>query len=281
MIPSLDTYLYKEFEERLRIILEECYIIDEALKEIDSQALETFKNTYCSIDGKAPKKEIEMSYSFPQEKQNFNARYVITLGGSEEENKSMGGIQGGYTYREGDIVNEAVQLVRNGKDLIMNTTKPVADFLNSPDISFSESDHFRIENNKPVFDYSGNEHLEGKSFNIVYTVKESDEDVAGVYKGYQSSDTVNIVGISTNMDTARCLDAIARLILITMRDSLDEKTGYMLQTLHFGDMQPVIESGETVVFGRPCTIGYKVTNSISFDLNRQIREIITKRRMKA
>lgn len=280
MIPSLDTYLYKEFEQRLKIILSECYIIDEALKDIDTEALESFKNTYCSIDGKPPKKEIEISYSFPQEKQGFNTRYVITLGGSEEEQKSVGGIQGSYAYREGDIIKEDVTLVRNNNEIIMNTTKPVAEFLGSQDLSFSASDHFKLKNNKPTFDYSGNEHLVGETYSVIYSSKETDEDVSGVYKGYLSSDTVNIVGISTNMDTARCLDAIARLILITMRDSLDEKTGYMLQTLQFGDMQPVIESGDMLVFGRPCTIGYKVTNSISFDLNRRIREVIIKRRMK-
>lgn len=281
MIPSLDTYLYKEFEERLRIILSECYIIDEALKGMDKEALESFKNTYCSIDGKPPKREVEMSYSFPQEHLDSFARFVVTLGSSEEDSKSIGGIQGGYEYREGNVISEEATIVREGDKLIINTSKPVADYLNSSDISFAESDHFRIEDNKPVFDFSYNEELEGISINVSYISKISDDDVAGVYKGYQSNDNVSIIGISSNIDTARCLDAIARIILITMRDSLDEKTGYMLQTLHFGDMQVVIESGETLVFGRPCTVNYRVTNSIGFDLQQRITEIITKRRMKS
>lgn len=281
MIPSLDTYLYKEFEERLRIVLTECYIIDEALKGIDKEALTAFKNTYCSVDGKPPLKEVEMSYSFPQEHLDSCARFVVTLGTSEEEQKSIGGIQGGYDFREGDVVKENVTIVRDGDKLVLDTSQPIASYMNSSSISFSKSDNFIINDGKASFDYNTNEHLEGMEIPITYIALSSDEDVAGIYKGYQSNDSVNIIGISSNMDTARCLDALSRLILITMRDSLDEKTGYMLQTLNFGDMQVVIENGETLVFGRPCTIGYRVTNSVGFDLQNQIREIITKRRMKS
>ena len=58
MIPSLDTYLYKEIKERLHIILSECYIIDEALRELDKQAKEDFIETYT---GENPKKEVKIS----------------------------------------------------------------------------------------------------------------------------------------------------------------------------------------------------------------------------
>lgn len=278
MIPSFDTYLYKEIRERVNIILSECYIIDEALREVDETAREAFKRTYC---GEHPKKVLEFSYSFPQQKESFNnARFVISLGGSVEEKKTIGGVQGDYEYREDDFETETVELVREGKDLVFNTSKPVAEITNCPGLSFAESDNIRVDSKKAKFSYFGNEELEGSKVTINYVSLRTDEDVGGLHLGYISRDTVTIVGISTNIDTVRCLDALLKVVLITIRESVPEKMDYMLQTLAFGDLQPVIENGDTVVFGRPCTIGYIATNTVSFDLNERINKIVLKRRAK-
>lgn len=276
MIPSLDTYLYKEIKERLRIILSECYIIDEALRELDKQAKEDFIETYT---GENPKKEVKISYTFPQNKEQFDgARYVISLGGSTESRKAIGGIIGTYEYREDDFEKEMCEVVRDGDYLKFATSKLVGDYLNATGISFSDSDNLRVEDYEIRFDYAGNESLEGSSFEVSYSSADSKEEVAGLLKGYSSNDSIGIIPISTNVDTVRCLDAILRVILITLRDTAEEKNDFMLQTLEFGDLQPVITEGETVVFGRPCTMGYQVNNSVSFDLANQVKEIILKRR---
>ena len=277
MIPSLDTYLYKEIKERLGIILSECYIINESLREIDKEARENFIDTFC---GENPKKEIQVSYTFPQSKEQFDsARIVIAMGGSVETNKAIGGVQGTYTYEEDDFESETVIAERRENRLVLPTKKPVADYVNSPDISFAESDQLEITKDGVItFAYLGNEDLEGLSFRITYSSKRSNSDTQGLLLGYSSNDQISIVPISTNVDIVRCLDMLIRVILITMRDTPEEKIDYSLQSLEFGDLQPVIENGETVVFGRPCTLGYKVTNSVSFDLNNQVTKFITKRR---
>lgn len=274
MIQSLDTYLYKEIEERLRIILSECYIIDEALKGLDEDAKTAFKDTYCGENAR----EIKVSYEFPQDKQEFNARYVVSLGGSQETFKAIGGVQGTYDFREDDVEDEVVLLKREGDRLVFETSKPVGNFMNCPNITFADSDQFRVEDGKASFNYSYNEQLEGQEFEILYNSKLTDEVVQGMHKGYQAQETVSVVGISTNMDIARCLDAIWKMILITMRDSIEEKNGLMLQTVDFADMQPVIDGGETLVFGRPCTLSYEITNTISFDVEEGVKQFITKQR---
>lgn len=279
MIPSLDTYLYKEIKERLSIILPECYIINESLREIDREAREDFIATYC---GDKPKKELLVTYTFPQQKEQYDsARFVITLGGSVENRKALGGVQGTYTYQESDYEIEQVTAERSGDRLVFPTSKPVAEYVRSPDISFAESDHVVITDQGVLTcDYAGNENLEGMTFTITYSSRETLDDKSGLLLGYGSVDTVGIVPISTNIDTVRCLDALLKVILITMRENKEEKLDYSLQSLEFGDLQPVIEDGETIVFGRPCTLGYQVTNSVSFDLNRHIKEFIAKRRVK-
>lgn len=280
MIPSLDTYLYKEIKERLRIILSECYIINESLREIDTEARENFIDTYC---GENPKKEILVSYTFPQSKEQFDsARIVIAMGGSTETKKTIGGVQGTYTYSENDFESETVTLEKQGDRWAFPTTHPVGDYFNSADISFSDSDDFQIS---PLgvasFAYTGNEHLENVQLRITYSSKKSNSTTPGLLLGYTSLDQISIVPISTNVDIVRCLDMLLRVVLITMRDNHEEKIDFALQSLEFGDLQPVIDNGETVVFGRPCTLGYTVTNSVSFDLTNQVKEFIARRRYMA
>lgn len=274
MIQSLDTYLYTEIKERLSIILQECYIIDEALKGFDLQTRKMFKETFCGENAR----EIEVSYEFPQTKSDFVARYVISLGGSQETDKSIGGVHGTYDFREDVTMQETVPVVKEGDRLVFQTSKEVGNVMNCPNISFSESDNFKVENGKASFNYAYNEELENLEFEILYQSRSSDETVQGMLKGYQAVENIGIVGISTNMDIARCLDAIWKLILITLRDNFDEKTDYMLQTVDFADMQPVIENGETLVFGRPCSLSYTITNTISFDVADGVKKFIYKQR---
>lgn len=279
MVPSLDTYLYTQVAKRLQVMLRECYIMNETLKDIDKTAREAFIRTFC---GEHPKQEVEVSYMFPQQGENFQgARYVISLGGSEEINKSIGGIQGTYDYREDDAENETVYVKEDGENsnrLFFDTSKYVGDFIGSEDISFAADDYMEIENGKIMFDRKNNEHLIGKPFNIYYSSKVPDEDVKGMLKGYTSNDTVGIVPLSSNIDTVRCLDAILRVILITLRDNTEEKMDLALQTVTFADMQPIIQDGDIIVFGRPCTMRYKVTNSVNFDVADEINSLILRRR---
>lgn len=274
MIQSLDTYLYKEIEERLPIILNECYIIDEALKGLDSEAQKAFKDTYCGENAK----EIKVSYEFPQSKEAFDARYVISLGGSQETAKSIGGIQGTFTFREDGVEKEVVPLVRDGDRLIFKTSKKVGEFLNSTNITFSVSDDFKVEDGVASFNYEYNEDLEGAEFDVSYQSLATDDKVQGYHKGYQAVETVGVVGISNNMDIARCLDAIWKLILITLRDNMEEKNDLMLQTVEFADMQPVIQDGETLVFGRPCTLSYEINNTVSFDVVDGVKKFVYRKR---
>lgn len=272
MIQSIDTYLYDEVKSRLEVILSECYIIDEALKGIDLEAKNAFKEAYTGPN----KKEIPVTYEMPQTKNSFDARYVVSLGGASETNKSLGGIQGDYSTREVETILEIVE-VKQAKDrLYFDTSKPVGMYYGSEDISFSSQDDFQVKDGVASFLLKNNEHCLDNQYLISYTSQTDEEDVFGTYQGTMMNESVGIIGISHNMDVARCLDAILKMILITMRDSLEEKNGLALQTVDFADLQPVVTNGDMQVFGRPCTIRYQITNSVSFDIKKRVNEIIAR-----
>ena len=97
MIPSIDNYLKKEVTRVLDIILHECYIIDEVLRDFDTDVVDTFKKAYCGED---PKNEITVRFSFPDVKTPLLASYVIQLGEGSETNDSLGGVEGTFSYKE-------------------------------------------------------------------------------------------------------------------------------------------------------------------------------------
>ena len=275
MIISLDTYLYSEIKKRLHIMLKECYIINETLKDIDEEARTKFISTYVGED---PVKEVNIYYGVPQTKESFDAGYAITIGQSIENKKSLGGIEGSYDNRQGTVVEELALIEVSKTDatkLVFNTKYKVAEIEGITDISFSDTDDLAIVDGYITFNNNAfNEAFIGKSFTVVYTSLVSDESIAGVAKGFTSTDEVSITCLSTNYDTARCLDLIIKLILITMRDSVEEGFTYGLQNLAFDSLGPIITDGDLIVYGRSATMTYTVSSSVDSDFYKKVTEVI-------
>lgn len=280
MIPSIDTYLQKEVTRMLDIILNECYIIDEVLRDFDSTIVSTFKEAYC---GDNPKFEIKPRLAFPDIKQALLASYVIQLGDGIESRDSLGGIEGAFTDKEAGYEDEIGTVVRDGSKLFIETTKTIGSFLSSRDISFAESDNVEIKGNKLYFELQGNEYLEGKLLNVAYSAKHdpvSGEDPSGTHRGFTATETVNITSISNNIDTVRCLDAILKVILIMLRQSPQEQNYYGLQKIRFSALAPVISDGDTTVHGRSITLTYTVSYSVDYNVVNRIKRIVFKEEIK-
>ncbi len=256
-------------------MLKECYIINETLKDIDEEARTKFISTYV---GENPKKEVNLYYGVPQTKESFDAGYAITIGQSIENKKSLGGIEGSYDNRQGVVVEELALIEVSKTDatkLVFNTTSKVAEIEGITDISFSDTDDLAIVDGYITFNNNAfNEAFIGKSFKVIYTSLVSDESIAGVAKGFTSTDEVSITCLSTNYDTARCLDLIIKLILITMRDSVEEGFTYGLQNLAFDSLGPIITDGDLIVYGRSATMTYTVSSSVDFDFYKKVTEVI-------
>lgn len=276
MIPSIDNYLKKEVTRVLDIILHECYIIDEVLRDFDTDVVDTFKKAYCGED---PKNEITVRFSFPDVKTPLLASYVIQLGEGSETNDSLGGVEGTFSYKEDGYEDEICTVIQDNQTprLYLEVSKNIGTYLGSRDISFAESDNIEIEGNKLYFESQGNEHLVGVALNVQYSSKfESinEEDPSGTHRGFTANETLNITSVSTNVDTVRCMDAILKVIMIMLRQSPQEQNYYSLQKVRFSPLAPVINNGDTVVHGRTVTLGYRVSYSVEYNVANKIKEIV-------
>lgn len=255
-------------------MLKECYIIDETLKDIDEEARTSFKEAFC---GDNPKKSVNVTYEYPQTHSATDAMYVIQLGSGNETQDSIGGVEGSYDFRQDGVVREKVVLRQDDADptrMVIPVSSPIGSVEGIPELSLSVSDDFKISDYEMSFKYD--QLLDGMEVTVLYTSKQMDEspDLAGVIQGFTAKETVNIVPLSYNYDTVRCLDAILKAILITMRQSIPEKTMYQLQGISYGTMQNVLPNMDKPVFGRPYAIEYTVSYSLDNDHTRKVTEVI-------
>ena len=275
MIPSLDTYVFGKLKDNLKAILTTPEVLEVALGGMDSKARENFIKTY---GGKNPKQEVQVSYHFPGAKEQFNARYVVQLGPSNEVNRSLGMADAVFSYREGEERNDigVVKLNELEDYLYIETEYLIGDLYSTDSIDFAKGDDVRIQDNKVIFNRIGNESLVGLTTRVHYMSKvapDDGEDPSGIQKGYTSRDIVEVTPLSNNMDTARCLDSILKVISIMMADSPEEQIEYQLQTLRYGGMDNLVTEIDSLLYGRPLTLEYTVNYTIDYDTIRRINEI--------
>ena len=275
MIPSLDTYVFGKLKDNLKAILTTPEVLEVALGGMDSKARENFIKTY---GGKNPKQEVQVSYHFPGAKEQFNARYVVQLGPSNEVNRSLGMADAVFSYREGEERNDigVVKLNELEDYLYIETEYLIGDLYSTDSIDFAKADDVRIQDNKVIFNRIGNESLVGLTTRVHYMSKvapDDGEDPSGIQKGYTSRDIVEVTPLSNNMDTARCLDSILKVISIMMADSPEEHITYQLQTLRYGGMDNLVTELDSLIYGRPLTLEYTVNYTIDYDTIRRINEI--------
>lgn len=272
MIPSLDTYVFNQVKSNLTAILSSPKIVDTALQGLDKNARDSFKQTYC---GENANREINVTYVFPQNKEGFDALYFIQLGEGEEKNDSLGLTEGTYDTREGGTNREpvSIQVDYESNRLFMEVAKPIASIDGYDGITFAKSDEVTLEGNRIYFKLITNEHLIGADIVVNYTDKLDNLNPTGIKKGFTSRDTVIITPLSTNMDTSRCLDALLKVILIIMRQTVEEQSAYALQTAYFEPMQALETGADRIAFGRPLTLAYTVSYSLDFDL-AQLKDIL-------
>lgn len=272
-IISIDSYLLREIKPRLKAVLENCYIIDEVLKDFDSQSRESFKSAFC---GKNAKHEVTVGFDFPIFKNNLEAYYLIQLGQAEETRGSIGQVQGSYINNNGNTIVENSVAKRDGDKLYFSVSKPIHELLHVEDIEFSSADNVHVDGSKIYFEYSGNEDF--LNYNATITYVESIGDNKGIVKGMTVDEQVTVVGLSHNVDTARCLDAILKMILISMRENIEEQQSMSLQRLTFGDMSPMVTDGDRPIFGRPINIQYTLSMDMDYNVTKKLNSLVLKAR---
>lgn len=273
MIHSLDTYVYTQIETKLDAILKSPLILEEALKSIDRESRERFINTFA---GEKPKQPIEIGYTYPPSSETFSARFVIEMGRSTETSGAIGGVVGTFEYKQEGMIRHKGVVETRGDRLAIDLPSPIGEVDNIEEFTFSESDNVVIDGQTILFNRYGNERFIGMEVTVHYNSKEVGNDAVGIHKGYTVTEEVHITPLSINRDTARCLDLILKVILITMRETSQEKEMYALQSAKHAGMQILISDADMYVHGRPLTLTYNVTHSIRYEFRRQLEEIFIK-----
>lgn len=270
-ITSVDSYLLEEIEPRLKTVLKNCYIIDEVLKDYNQSTIDNFKEGFC---GENANHEVTVGFKTPEFKNNTKAHYLIQLGQAEESNTSFSNIQADYLEASGNTLSEFSTAYKEEDRLKLKVSKPIHEVINVEHISFAKFDDLKWEDNVISFRYEGNESLE--NYQAVVNYVEKTGDTKGLVKGFTVNEEVTVVGLSDNVDTARCLDAILKMILISMRDNLYEQQSLQLQRLKFGDLSPIITDTNFYIWGRPTIITYQTSIDMDYTITQEINKLTFK-----
>lgn len=272
-ITSIDSYLLEEIEPRLKTVLKNCYIIDEVLKDYNQSTIDNFKEGFC---GENALHEVTVGFKTPEFKNNTKAHYLIQLGQAEESNTSFSNIQADYLEASGNTLSEFSTAYKEEDRLKLKVSKPIHEVINVEHISFAKFDDLKWEDNVISFRYEGNESLE--NYQAVVNYVEKTGDTKGLVKGFTVNEEITVVGLSDNVDTARCLDAILKMILISMRDNLYEQQSLQLQRLKFGDLSPIITDTNFYIWGRPTIITYQTSIDMDYTITQEINKLTFKER---
>lgn len=270
-ITSIDSYLLEEIEPRLKTVLKNCYIIDEVLKDYNQSTIDNFKEGFC---GENANHEVTVGFKTPEFKNNTKAHYLIQLGQAEESNTSFSNIQADYLEASGNTFSEFSTAYKEEDRLKLKVSKPIHEVINVEHISFAKFDDLKWEDNVISFRYEGNESLE--NYQAVVNYVEKTGDTKGLVKGFTVNEEITVVGLSDNVDTARCLDAILKMILISMRDNLYEQQSLQLQRLKFGDLSPIITDTNFYIWGRPTIITYQTSIDMDYTITQEINKLTFK-----
>ena len=282
MIPKLDSYIYGMLNKYVPLVTssanfadKERYIIQDALGGLESTVSDTFINTFC-LNGEN-KKSIDISYEFPKQKEQVDARYVISLGGLEESSDFLGSTTGvgdeGRPANGENIVQEVLPVKQDSAGLFFELSNPILELLsidevaslgNFVDYSKGDDDPNRVNLRDSMTPYVG------ANFTIHYYVKDDGvrKDYGGVDLGFSAKERVVVEAVSNNLDTVRCMYALLKYILIIARSSSEEGNYIQLQQISSSGLQIAQLSPDDlndIAWVFPVDIEYKVDYQVRND----------------
>lgn len=275
MIPSIDSYLYNEIESKLRIFLENRYIIEEILKDIQPRVANNFMRRYAGEKGE----EIPIVYTMPQDKQTQQGAIYIGLREGEETDTSIGNTEDFYLFKQG-AYREDESLIHETDDkkrLYFEVSEPIGELDVIRNFEFSREDNVTIEGNRVYFAYDPELATIPDKFKVVYTATVEEE--VGLKQGFTATEYYSVLVVSTNMDTVRCLDLVVKAILILMRSNPEELTNNLLQRLKFGQIEEINlgrEDGSNpeILYGRETIVSYKTSYNLDAPLLDKLEKIM-------
>ncbi|QFP93367.1 UNVERIFIED_ORG: hypothetical protein Xoosp15_102 [Xanthomonas phage Xoo-sp15] len=281
MMPSIDSYLYNEIEEKLRILLTNRYIIEEILKDIQPRVANNFIRTYAGETGR----EIPIVYTMPQDKQTQQGAIYIGLREGEESDTSIGNTEDTYLFKQGAfrVEESLIHVTDDKKRLYFEVSKPIGELEVVKNFEFSREDNVTIEGNRVYFAYDPELATILDPFTVVYMELVGEE--VGLKQGFTATEYYSVLVVSTNMDTVRCLELIVKAIFILMRSNPEELTNNLIQRLKFGQIEEINlgrENGSNpeILYGRETIVSYKTSYNLDAPLLDKLEKIMVNMKVK-
>lgn len=287
-IASQDTFIKQNIETRINAIIasgsssSKNYIITEALKNIEPDVSQSFINTYC---GDNPSNQIEVSYSFPQNRENFDALVIVNAGAMTEDDKSLGDNFSAYNSRGTGLLTETstVQYDIDNDIYFMETNKPVSEFVKCDNFSQGVilTDESHLYQNK-LFLGDGARPALGVdiTFSYIPLIDGSDsQNMAGYNIGFNATETTTVSIVSNHIDTLRCLSAIVAFSLISLRATNEQDDVFAIQTIGKKGLSTIQDTfgiknvDEKPLYAIQYSLNTKSSYSISYNDVNAIKEI--------
>ncbi|UNA01485.1 hypothetical protein MG295_00068 [Bacillus phage vB_BcgM] len=283
MLSSIDTYLHTQIEDTLGNLLTNRYIIEELLKEVQPNVSEAFIKAYVYDEKRNPAPpEIPIVYTLPQDKQSLRGSIYIGLKEGEESHTSIGNQESTYGAPSRGMLSEqsAIKVDQTNGKMYLEVSKPVAEVVSIPDITFNEGE-LSWTGNRVYFDYS--EMLENlEPLNIWYEAESENPARKGEFgtrSGFTTTEYYSVLVLSNNMNTVRCLDLLLKAVLIYMRSTAEEHTNNLLQGIKFGQLDEIKTgdgadgSSPEILYGRETIIKYVTSYSLDVPIENMIKEL--------
>ena len=291
MIIQLDKYVEDNLNKYLTAVLgsigtqNENYVINYALWGLEDKVIENFKNSYKLTSGNTL--PIDVGYSYPTQKEQMNARYVIMRNGTKEMSGGIGQDTGFFENRPANGENIQVESVTVNHDdtsdtYYVTTSQPISDVYGVEEATngIIDRDNTEIGSTKIIIKNDEGSILVGNPITITYLAQDTGyrSTYGGNDKGFTAEDSVRVVSVSNNIDTLRCLDSIIKYIYILMKNS-KENAYYQEANITTGPVTLVQEysSLDMNVYQIETILDYNVTYAVPNDSSERIADVLIRK----
>lgn len=276
-INNADAYVKLQLEDRLNAILntyntnDQPYFLDDILSHVGNQAKSNFES---SFGGDNPKRSIDVVYSFPQKKTNFDALYMVNQGALSEDTQYISNLGNAYIGRPTyNTVTESLTIQSNGNVCYFTTSNPIAEVARIKGMS---SNCYASKDANTIYLNNVGDHI-GESFDVTYIPLIDDprsKDMNGWEIAFNGTESLNIYALSNNMNTLRCLRDILIYILLTLRATEDQDDVFALQKIDSEGISTYPnELLEKPLYAIKFILTYNTEYSASYNIADQLNKI--------
>lgn len=290
MVPNLIKHVKTELTTKMNQFLDNSYIINVVLGEMETDVKDSFVSKYVSTysdDGERTKEgqEIKILTNYPEDITDYSNPFIlIGLGDGKESKGSIGSTSGSYDFKSSPQYmhdKSSVSRIDNTTLGVELSEAPALSTLSIPNFTITESNTLTLKDNILEIGNISPTLLDSINYSedyldVTYEVLQDSKN-KGTSFGYWVTENVSVLIVSKNLDEIRALDSIIKAIFIIMRQEDEEMNYYQLGNLTFNSPYPLDDSRPNLAnmtFGREILAQYEVDYSMDSRNRQDIEKIL-------